>query len=130
MKSSQLTGTARLCLIPQTAAIMIEDQLRIARRREPVVLGDFSLQLARPPAGIAKGEKHLFRPFVVADVAQDLLIGGHRYLAADRQRSGIVIVRAVHDKAEFRLHRSAGKHFEAAFEPRRVIAGRFQQTRN
>src|SRR5271169_2399134 len=107
-------------------AVVVEDQLRVAGRGEPVMMVDLAFELSWSPAGIAKGEKALLRPLVVADVAQDLLVRGHRH-DADGKGVGAMVLGAVHDKTELRLDRAAGKDQEAAVDPGGLITGPLQQ---
>ncbi len=123
----QFAGAAGHRVMPQVAAVVVEDQLWVAAGDEPVVPRDLALELTRCPTRIAKGDQALLWPHVVADRAQHLFVRGHRQAGADREGVGIVVVGAVHHKAEFGLHWAALKHHQAALDPGGPIAGRFQK---
>src|SRR5580698_830706 len=77
---SRAPGGAALMLVlverqrvgPHLAAILVEDQRWIFRRRHPRAARDLVIELRRRPAGIAECQKAVLRPVPKADVAQHL----------------------------------------------------------
>jgi hypothetical protein len=63
----------------------------------------------------------------MADVKQDLTARGHRHTAIDIDGLGAPILGAVDDKAEFRLHRTAGEDAHDAGYSGVIMTGRLEQ---
>src|SRR5215470_6200085 len=109
----QITGAARHGLFPQIGTVVVEDQLRLSGRGEPVVAGELAFELTRSPTRVAERKEALRGAPIVPDVAQDLSVRRHRHAPVDLEGLVEMILGAVDDKAELLLHRPAGKDPDA-----------------
>src|SRR3984957_15293907 len=129
MASSERDGAALHCLVPQLAAIEIEHERGFLRYGEPAADRQFAFRLPPPPTRVTEPDKTLPWTLVVTDVAQHVRIAGHRDAAIDIDGAGAVIVGAVHDEPDLRLHRPAGIQANSAIAALAVEAERGEQLR-
>src|ERR1700730_5197102 len=111
-------------------AVVIDNQPQRGGGVEPVVAGEFALDLTRSPARVAERKEALHRAPTVPDVAQNLPVRRHRHASIDIEGLVEVIFGAVDDKTELLLHRPAGKDLDTPRNARDVLAGPFQQARD
>jgi hypothetical protein len=107
---------------PELVPVGIKDQLRVLRHREPAAKRQLAFELAGSPTRIAEGNETFDWSLVVADIAQDLDIGGNRHATVDVDGSRTMAVRAVHDEANLRFNRSACENTRLPHDPRVVLA--------
>src|SRR5262247_2274168 len=62
---SQILGARREGQVPHLVALLVEDQLRVGRRRDPGAALELAFELARAPAGIAEGHEAFLRTAAV-----------------------------------------------------------------
>src|ERR1700730_9537312 len=102
-------------------AVVIDNQPQRGGGVEPVVAGEFALELTRSPARVAERKEALHRAPIVPDVAQNLSVRCHRYAPVDIEGLVETIFGAVDDKAELLLHRPAGKYPQVPGNSRDVL---------
>jgi len=92
-------------------------------------MGELALELTRRPAGVAERDKALVGAALVADVAQDLAARCHGDVAVDVEGVGAMIVGAVEDKADVRLHWAPGEDANRSRNARVILAERLEEPR-
>src|SRR5262245_17874108 len=126
---SKVLGTALHGVIPELVAVVSEDEVCVLRCGEPETMGELTLELTRRPAGVAEGDEALAGAALVAHVAQDLAARGHGDAAVDVDGVGAMIIGAMEDKADVRLHRAAGEEAHRSRNARVIVAQRFEEPR-
>ena len=95
--------------LPFGVVFVIEDQLLVRRRAQPVSARDLGFQLPLAPARIAEGHQAVARPLAFGDGLQQVNVGGHGYpLVDDAGLRSVVVAGMEHEALPYRqLHRPA-----------------------
>src|SRR5262249_52331778 len=113
--------------VPDLLPVLVEHELGVSWRENPVAPRELALELARRPTRIAECNQALLRTFGIADVAQYVAPRGHGDAGADGEGRRPVIVGAVNDEADLGLHRTAGEDADIAGGGAVLLAGRVEQ---
>ena len=93
---------------PLRVVVAVEHDGLVGRHRQPRILLDLGIELARSPAGIAQRQQTLARSVALGDRLQHVEAGGQRHRVVDAQAALAGPVRGVQHEAARVVHRAAG----------------------
>ena len=108
-------STCHRC-IPNLLSLDIKNEGRVRRRGVPVIACELTFELARRPTCVAESDQCFFRADLMTDVAKHLLAWGHGGQLFHSDGVGAIVVSAVYDKADPRLHGAAREDPHITFD--------------
>src|SRR5262245_19779409 len=115
--------------IPNPLARDVKDEIGISRRSGPVIARELTFELTRCPTCVAKSDQCFLWPGLVTDVAKYFPAWGDGGELLHSNGGGALVVRAVYDEADTRLHGAAGEDLHISFSRSVALAKKSKQLR-
>src|SRR5215470_1745329 len=115
--------------IPDPFAFGVKEEVGISRRSGPVIARELTVELTRSPTCVAKCNQCFLRAGLATDVAKYLPARGDSGELLHSDGVGAIVVRAVYDQADSRLHRPSREDLHVTFGRNVALAQKAKKLR-
>ena len=112
---SLIARSTRHRRFPNPFSLDIEDEIGVSRRSGPVIACELNFELTRRPTCVAESDQCFLRAGLVTDVTKHVPTWRNGGEFADSDGVGAIVVSAVYDEADSRLHRAAREDLHFTF---------------